>query len=117
MPDTFPRRAPERPRSRPCPSASMASGSSLPGSHQTRIMKLMTTDRLALAADGAVAHERRLPIAEIHLALRIARHMAEQTQHGVGRAVRIFQRLAQNHETTALAVNGPVLRGKPCIET
>src|SRR5512135_463497 len=75
------------------------------GRGQRRVVELMPAHDRTLAPDWALRKQPRLAIAEMELALREARGMAEQPGHGAAHAIRILEALAENHVAAALAMH------------
>ncbi len=82
-----------------------ANGASAPGSSRRGVVELVPAQPRAGRAERAVGQQRRLPVAEMQSAAGEAGGVAEQAGHGMARARRVLQPLAQHHEAAALAVH------------
>src|SRR5262249_13861351 len=74
---------------------------------QSRIVKLVSAHAGPPRSQRPVAKHPCLAIAEVELARGKTCRMAEQSGHGMTRAIGIFQPLAEHHVAPAFAVHRP----------
>ena len=72
-------------------------------------MKFVSANDGVFRAKYTVRKKPRRTVAEMQFAFGEARHMAEQSRHGVATTLRVFEALAQNHVAAALTVHWPRL--------
>ena len=78
------------------------------GVGEAGIVEFVAADFGSCPPQRAIRKQAGAAVAEVHLARRETGGMAEQAEHAVLQAFRVFQHLAQHHEAAALAMDGRV---------
>jgi hypothetical protein len=72
---------------------------------QARVVEFMAADRASCRTERRVGAKPRLAIAEMELAVRKARRVAEKRRHGMDNPVGVLKAVAQHHIAAAFAMD------------